>query len=77
TDLFKAIVENVEHPNVEENGPFQMQISSLYYSNFTGTIGIGRIQRGKIKTNTTVTIVNVAGEKRIGRVLQILGYLGL
>ncbi|WP_241146365.1 translational GTPase TypA, partial [Francisella tularensis] len=77
TDLFKAIVENVEHPNVDENGPFQMQISSLDYSNFTGTIGIGRIQRGKIKTNTPVTIVNVAGEKRIGRVLQILGYLGL
>ncbi|ACD30769.1 translational GTPase TypA [Francisella tularensis] len=77
TDLFKAIVENVKHPNVDENGPFQMQISSLDYSNFTGTIGIGRIQRGKIKTNTPVTIVNVAGEKRSGRVLQILGYLGL
>ncbi|MDE4980304.1 EF-Tu/IF-2/RF-3 family GTPase, partial [Francisella tularensis subsp. holarctica] len=57
--------------------PFQMQISSLDYSNFTGTIGSGRIQRGKIKTNTPVTIVNVAGDKRIGRVLQILGYLGL
>ncbi|APD50416.1 translational GTPase TypA [Francisella hispaniensis] len=77
TDLFKAIIENVEHPAVDENGPFQMQISSLDYSNFTGTIGIGRIQRGKIKTNTPVTIVNAAGEKRSGRVLQILGYLGL
>ncbi|MDE5035576.1 EF-Tu/IF-2/RF-3 family GTPase, partial [Francisella tularensis] len=52
-------------------------ISSLDYSNFTGTICIGRIQRGKIKTNTPVTFVNVAGEKRIGRVLQILGDLGL
>lgn len=77
TDLFKAIIENVEHPAVDGNGPFQMQISSLDYSNFTGTIGIGRIQRGKIKTNTPVTIVNAAGEKRSGRVLQILGYLGL
>ena len=77
TDLFKAIIENVEHPTVDENGPFQMQISSLDYSNFTGTIGIGRIQRGKIKTNTPITIVNAAGEKRSGRVLQILGYHGL
>ncbi|MFV9924581.1 MAG: translational GTPase TypA [Francisella endosymbiont of Hyalomma scupense] len=77
TDLFKAIVENIEYPNVDEHGPFQMQISSLDYSNFTGTIGIGRIQRGRIKTNTPVTIVNAAGEKRSGRVLQILGYLGL
>ncbi|AJI53390.1 translational GTPase TypA [Francisella philomiragia] len=77
TDLFKAVIENVEHPAVDEDGPFQMQISSLDYSSFTGTIGIGRIQRGRIKTNTPVTIVNAKGEKRNGRVLQILGYLGL
>lgn len=77
TDLFKAVIENVEHPAVDEDGPFQMQISSLDYSSFTGTIGIGRIQRGRIKTNIPVTIVNAKGEKRNGRVLQILGYLGL
>ncbi len=77
TDLFKAVIENVEHPAVDEDGPFQMQISSLDYSSFTGTIGIGRIQRGRIKINTPVTIVNAKGEKRNGRVLQILGYLGL
>lgn len=77
TDLFKAVIENVEYPAVDEDGPFQMQISSLDYSSFTGTIGIGRIQRGRIKTNTPVTIVNAKGEKRNGRVLQILGYLGL
>jgi GTP-binding protein len=77
TDLFKAVIENVEHPAVDEDGPFQMQISSLDYSSFTGTIGIGRIQRGRIQTNTPVTIVNAKGEKRNGRVLQILGYLGL
>lgn len=77
TDLFKAVIENVEHPAVDEDGPFQMQISSLDYSSFTGTIGIGRIQRGRIKTNTPITIVNAKGEKRNGRVLQILGYLGL
>ncbi|AIT08902.1 GTP-binding protein TypA [Candidatus Francisella endociliophora] len=77
TDLFKAIVENVEHPAVDENGPFQMQVSSLDYSNFTGTIGIGRIQRGKVKTNTPVTIIGKDGKTRNGRILQILGYMGL
>lgn len=65
TDLFKAVIENVEHPAVDEDGPFQMQISSLDYSSFTGTIGIGRIQRGRIKTNTPVTIVNAKGEKEM------------
>lgn len=77
TDLFQAIIDNVEPPHVDQKGPFQMQISSLDYSSFLGTIGIGRIQRGSVKTNTPVTIVNAKGEKRNGRVLQILGYLGL
>ncbi len=76
-DLFEAVVEHVAHPDVDADGPFQMQISSLDYSNFTGTIGIGRIQRGRIKTNTPVTIINDDGVTRGGRVLQILGYSGL
>ncbi|AJC49020.1 translational GTPase TypA [Allofrancisella guangzhouensis] len=77
SDLFNAIINKVDAPKVDEKGPFQMQISSLDYSSFLGTIGIGRIQRGSIKTNTPVTIINAAGQKRNGRILQILGYLGL
>ena len=52
TDLFQAVIDHVEHPDVDVDGPFQMQISSLDYSNFTGTIGIGRIQRGRVKNKT-------------------------
>lgn len=76
-DLFHAVVDNVAAPDVDADGPFQMQISSLDYSNFLGTIGIGRIQRGKIKTNTAITLIDKEGKKRNGRILQILGYLGL
>lgn len=75
--LFQAVVDHVHPPVVDEEGPFQMQISSLDYSNFLGTIGIGRIQRGKIKTNTPVTIMDKNAKTRQGRVLQILGYMGL
>ncbi|APC97958.1 translational GTPase TypA [Francisella frigiditurris] len=77
TDLFQAIIDNVEPPHVDEKGPFQMQISSLDYSSFLGTIGIGRIQRGKVKTNTPITLINKEGKTRNGRILQILGYMGL
>ena len=76
-DLFHAIVDNVAAPDVDADGPFQMQISSLDYSNFLGTIGIGRIQRGKIKTNTAITLIDKDGKKRNGRILQVLGYHGL
>ncbi|WP_019519399.1 translational GTPase TypA [Faucicola boevrei] len=75
--LFETIVNVVEAPHVDTEGPFQMQISSLDYDNFKGLIGIGRIQRGSVKTNTPVTIIDKEGNKRNGRVLQIMGYHGL
>lgn len=75
--LFETIVNVVEPPQVDTQGAFQMQISSLDYDNFKGLIGIGRIQRGSIKTNTPVTIIDKEGNKRNGRILQIMGYHGL
>ena len=75
--LFETIVNVVEPPQVDTDGPFRMQISSLDYDNFKGLIGIGRIQRGSVKTNTPVTSVDKEGSKRNGRILQIMGYHGL
>lgn len=75
--LFEIIIEQVSPPEVDQNGAFQMQISSLDYSSFVGTIGIGRIKRGKIKTNTPVNIIDKNGKTRQGRVLQVLGHMGL
>ncbi len=75
--LFETIVNVVEAPQVDADGPFQMQISSLDYDNFKGLIGVGRIQRGSIKTNTPVAIIDKEGNKRNGRLLQIMGYHGL
>ncbi len=77
TPLFETILEKVPAPKCEPNGTFQMQISSLDYTSYVGTIGIGRVQRGSIKPNTPVVIVDSEGKRRQGKVLQILGYLGL
>lgn len=75
--LLDMILEVVPPPKVDPNGPFQMQISALDYSSYVGAIGIGRIARGRIKTNTPVTIVDAEGKTRSGRVLQVLGFMGL
>ena len=75
--LFETIVNIVEPPQVDTEGAFRMQISSLDYDNFKGLIGVGRIQRGSVKTNTPVTIVDKEGNKRNGRILKIMGYHGL
>ncbi|MBK2124545.1 translational GTPase TypA [Fangia hongkongensis] len=75
--LFQAVIDHVAPPEVDESGAFQMQISSLDYSSFVGTIGIGRIKRGKITTNSPVVVVDKDGNKKQGRILQILGHMGL
>jgi len=77
TPLFEAIVAHVPPPSVNRDAPFRMQISSLDYSSYTGVIGIGRIERGSISSNTPVKIIGRDGAVRSGRVLQIYKFLGL
>ena len=77
TPLYEAIMQHVAAPAVDLDGPFQMRISQLDYNNFVGLIGIGRIQRGKLKKNMPVSVVDREGKKRQGKVVQVLGFLGL
>ncbi|TCK19185.1 GTP-binding protein [Thiogranum longum] len=77
TPLFEVIVNTVPAPDVDTEGPFQMQVSSLDYNSYVGVIGIGRITRGRVKTNTPVTVVDREGKQRNARILQINGFLGL
>ncbi len=75
--LFRTIVEHCPPPDVDPEGPFQMQVSSLDYSSYVGVIGIGRIKRGSVRANMPVTVVDREGKRRDGRILQVLGFLGL
>jgi len=75
--LFETIVTHVHAPDVEPEDPLQLQVSQLDYNSYVGVIGIGRISRGRIRSNTQVALVDPEGARRNGRVLQILGFLGL
>ncbi|HUX81571.1 MAG TPA: translational GTPase TypA [Halothiobacillus sp.] len=77
TPLFQTIVDKVAQPDVDAVGPFQMQVSSLDYNPYMGVIGVGRIKRGRVKTNTNVKVIDREGEIRSGRILQIMGFYGL
>ena len=59
--LFETIIEKVSPPQADINGPFQMQISSLDFTSYVGVIGVGRITRGRVRSNQQVTIVNADG----------------
>lgn len=75
--LFEMIVEHVPAPQVDIDGPFQMQISALDYDSYVGVIGVGRITRGKIKPGTDVQVIDRDGKTRKGRILEVKGHHGL
>ena len=77
TPLFEAIVSQVSPPDVDETGPLQLQISSLAYDPYVGVLGIGRVQRGQVDSNSPVSIVSTDGSTRNGRILELFGYHGL
>jgi len=75
--LFQGIVDKVARPQVNADGPLQLQISALDYSSYVGVIGVGRITRGVLTPNTSVAVVDREGSQRNGKVLQVMGYMGL
>jgi GTP-binding protein len=75
--LFQLVVDKVKAPDVDVNGPFRMQVSSIDYNSYVGVIGVGRVERGSVKTNTPVTVIDVEGKTRNGRVLTVMGFMGL
>ncbi|HWM29240.1 MAG TPA: translational GTPase TypA, partial [Woeseiaceae bacterium] len=77
TPLFECIVSRVPAPQVDPHGPLQLQISSLAYDAYVGLLGIGRIQRGSIASNTAVSIVGADQSVRRARVLELFGFDGL
>ncbi len=77
TPLFEAIVEHVAPPEVDQEGPLQMQVSALDYSSYVGGIGVGRVTRGSIKPNQQVIVIDSEGKTKKGKIGQVLGYMGL
>jgi GTP-binding protein len=77
TPLLEAIVSEVPPPSVDASGPLQLQVSSLDYDPYVGVLGIGRIQRGEIETNSRVSIVAADESVRNARVLELYGFDGL
>ena len=77
TPLFETIAEHVPPPEVDPDGPLQMQVSSLDYDTYVGVLGVGRISRGTLTANSPVSVVSPDGSTRRARVLEVFGFEGL
>jgi len=75
--LFETIVRHCPPPDVDAEGPLQLQVALLDYSSYVGAIGIGRIKRGTLRRGMAVTVVDRDGAQRSERISQVLGFHGL
>ena len=75
--LLDLIVEKIPEPKGDVNGDFQFQPALLDYNDYVGRIGIGTINRGKVKVNEMVSCVRLDGSIKKFRIQKLYGYLGL
>ncbi|OWT56117.1 translational GTPase TypA [Candidimonas nitroreducens] len=76
--LFDAILKYVPQREDDPNGPLQLQVISLDYSSYVGKIGVGRINRGRLRAGQDVlAMFGPDGEAIKGRVNQVLKFKGL
>ncbi len=68
------LLENVKEADQNVDADFMMQPSSLAYDNFLGRLAIGRVYSGVLKANSTVTVVDLEGNKRSRKVTKIFAY---
>ena len=75
--LFEAILKHVPAPEVDVDGPLQLQVCSLDYSTYMGQLGIGRIKRGRIRPNQELVVMYGDENRGKGKVSQVLTFQGL
>ncbi|MFN8645599.1 MAG: translational GTPase TypA [Gemmatimonadales bacterium] len=82
--LFEAILKRVPAPTGEGDGPFQMLISTLDFSTFVGRMGIGRIERGRVRVGQEVALLPIGAPGMVvdeavskGRITKLMTFDGL
>lgn len=63
--ILRAIVEKIPDAEVSTDGPLQLQIASLDYSDYVGRIGVGRVYQGSLRVNDTVLVSGRGGDRSV------------
>ncbi len=75
--LFETIVKEVPAPQGDENGPLQILISNIDYDDYVGRIGVGRVERGSVKSGQNVVLCTREGENKNVKIGKLYTFEGL
>ena len=75
--LFETIINTIQAPNCDEEGPAQMLVSNIDYDDYVGRIAVGRVERGIIKVGMPVSICGKEDKISQGRIAKVYTHVGL
>lgn len=75
--LLDSILENIDPPEGDMNGPLQIRFSSLDYDDYIGRIGVGRVERGSVKHGQQVVLCHMDGSQNNVRISKLYQFEGL
>ncbi len=75
--LLDSIIKNIPEPKVEMDGPFKMLVSNIDYDDYVGRIAVGRIERGTLKLNMQVCLLEHKGTEKMAKITKIYTFDGL
>ena len=69
--LLETILKQVEPFKGSENDSLQLQISNLDYDDYIGRLGVGRVNKGKVKSGEVVTLIKNDGKEEEFRISKL------
>ena len=75
--LFDAILEHIDAPEGDIDGPLQIRFSSLDYDDYVGRIGVGRVERGSVKKNQQVVLCRADVSQDTVKISKLYQFEGL
>ncbi len=75
--LFETIINTIDAPNCDEDGPAQMLVSNIDYDDYVGRIAVGRVERGSMKVGMPVSICGREDKITQGKIAKVYTHMGL
>lgn len=75
--LFEEIINEVPAPKGDLDGPFQILFSNIDYDEYVGRIGIGRVERGKVKSGQNAVLCCLDGTTKNVKITKLYTFEGL
>ena len=75
--IFETIINEINAPKCDEEGPAQMLVSNIDYDDYVGRIAVGRVERGIMKVGMPVAICGKEDKITQGRISKVYTHMGL